>query len=263
MILSRDLAKAVEGLALTITGYKIGKRGQSGLCDCIGLIMGAMMQLGHKAYPLHSTNYFARKEMDTLEELDSFSGSLQPGMLLYKAYEDSSDLNERYRSGGRYFTGDLLDYYHVGVVTAVEPLEITHCTSVAGGIKRDASLAGWTHAGRLTGVTYSGDSTEPAGISAVVAAANGKPVRMRAAPDDDGETLLKLPVGEAVTVLADAQGWSKIRTAAGKIGYMMSEFLTSGQHVPTGSMVNIRLERDVAEAALAALETALKGGGDA
>lgn len=262
MILSSDLAKAVEGLALTITGYKIGKRGQSGLCDCIGLIMGAMMQLGHKAYPMHSTNYFARKEMDSLEAI----GDVMPeqGLLVYKALEDSGELHARYSDPNeRYYTGDLLDYYHVGVVTAVDPLEITHCTSVAGGIKRDASLAGWTHAGRLTGVTYSGDSTEPAGISAVVAAANGKPVRMRAAPDDDGETLLKLPVGEAVTVLADAQGWSKIRTAAGKIGYMMSEFLTSGQPAPTGSMVTIRLERDAAEAAMAALEQALKGGGDA
>lgn len=262
MILSRDLAKAVEGLALTITGYKIGKRGQSGLCDCIGLIMGAMMQLGHKAYPMHSTNYFARKEMDSLEAI----GDVMPeqGLLVYKAREDGGELHARYSDPNeRYYTGDLLDYYHVGVVTAVDPLEITHCTSVAGGIKRDASLAGWTHAGRLTGVTYSGDSTEPAGISAVVAAANGKPVRMRAAPDDDGETLLKLPVGEAVTVLADAQGWARIRTAAGKIGYMMSEFLSAGQTVPTGSMVTIRLERDVAEAAMAALEQALKGGGDA
>ncbi|MBO7276149.1 MAG: hypothetical protein J6V15_07250, partial [Clostridia bacterium] len=67
MIFAKDLAKAVEGLALTITGYKTGKIGQSGMCDCIGLIIGAMMQLGHGSYPMKSTNYFARKEMDSLE----------------------------------------------------------------------------------------------------------------------------------------------------------------------------------------------------
>lgn len=263
MILANDLAKAVEGLALTITGYKTGKIGKSGLCDCIGLIIGAMMQLGHGSYPMRSTNYFARKEMDSLETIGDVTP--EPGLLVYKAREDGGELHGRYSTPGeRYYTGDLLDYYHVGVVTAVEPLEITHCTSVAGGIKRDASLAGWTHAGRLNGVVYTTDtSAEVTGISAVVAAANGKPVRMRAVPDDDGDTLAKLPVGESVTVLADAQGWAKIRTAAGKIGYMMSEFLTSGQPAPTGSMVTIRLERDAAEAAMAALGQALKGGGDA
>lgn len=51
---------------------------------------------------------------------------------------------------------DQRDYYHVGVVTSISPLEITHCTSVAGGIKKDSSLGAWGYAGELDIVDYSG-----------------------------------------------------------------------------------------------------------
>lgn len=40
-----------------------------------------------------------------------------------------------------------MDYYHVGVVTRLSPFEITHCTSVDGGIKRDTKLGKWGYAG--------------------------------------------------------------------------------------------------------------------
>ena len=39
---AKEFANEVQELALTITGYQTGKSGQNGLCDCIGLIMGAM-----------------------------------------------------------------------------------------------------------------------------------------------------------------------------------------------------------------------------
>ncbi len=35
-------------------------------------------------------------------------------------------LPSRYQSGGTHFNRDLLDYYHVGVVAAVQPLKIIH-----------------------------------------------------------------------------------------------------------------------------------------
>lgn len=51
------------------------------------------------------------------------------GEIVYKARKpgDSSyNLPDRYKANG----GDLLDYYHVGVVTKVRPLEITHCSTM-------------------------------------------------------------------------------------------------------------------------------------
>ena len=67
------------------------------------------------------------------------------GELVYKARRPSDsgyDLHGRYLQGGRYWTGDTLDYYHVGIVTGVSPLEITHCTSTNGvdGITTDRRL---------------------------------------------------------------------------------------------------------------------------
>lgn len=225
MIVSKDFAREVEALALTVTGYQIGKSGQQGLCDCIGLIMGAMSRLGHGSYPMHSTNYFARFEMRNLREL---SEPLQIGQIVYKAREDASQLNDRYRSGGRYYTGDLLDYYHVGVVTDVNPLEITHCTQTGSinGIKRDSTVKGWTHVGELNGVEYAAASSgeETMSKTAYVTASNGKPVRLRKRPDTSAETITKIPVGTVVTVNEQAESWSQI-TADGKTGYMMSEFL--------------------------------------
>lgn len=215
MTTSTDFAHDVDELAQTITGYKNGKSGQAGQCDCIGLVMGAL----GKSFPMHSTNYFARKEMASLAPI----GELTTGMLVYKARD--GDINERYQLGGRYYTGDLLDYYHVGVVTSADPLEITHCTDVAGGIKRDTSTRGWTHAGWLKGITHGEQSEVIPMKTAYVKSTNGLPVRLRKKPDKGAETLAKVNVGTVVDVLEQAEEWATVALPDGKRGYMMSEFL--------------------------------------
>ena len=94
---SKEFAREVEALALTVTGYQTGKSGQNGLCDCVGLIMGAMTTLGRGSYPMHSTNYFARYQMDSLRVL-SGAELLSVGQLVYKANNDQNDLNDRYKA---------------------------------------------------------------------------------------------------------------------------------------------------------------------
>ena len=81
------------------------------------------------------------------------------GEIVFKARnpgDSSYSLPDRYKSGGANCTGDLRDYYHVGVVTRVHPLEITHCsTSVDGkSIHRDTVLGRWKFGGRLKGINY-------------------------------------------------------------------------------------------------------------
>ena len=204
-----------------------------GTCDCIGLVMGAMYALGHSEYPMHSSNYFARCEVDNLQRVDAMEDELQPGMLLFKARSDgnpSYDLHERYKPGGRYYkNGDLLDYYHVGVVTSTEPLVITHCTETGliNGIARDYTLDGWTHVGTVDDMEYEdqwGDAPAPVHDIAIVYSEDGNPVRMRKAPTTDSETLIKVPKGAQVEGVETADGWSTILWN-GKRGYMMSEFL--------------------------------------
>lgn len=211
---------AVRQIARSRPAYREGGTGADGTCDCIGLIMGAMYACGREKYDLHSSNYFARYQTDALAEL-SGEDQLQPGMIVYKARSSTDRLNARYQPGGRYFTGDLLDYYHAGVITAAAPLVITHCTSAEGvdGITADDSIRGWTHCGWIKGIET---GEERAADTAVVTAASGSTVNLRSRPN--GPLAARIPVGTVVTVREQADGWAHV-AAGGLTGYMMEAFL--------------------------------------
>ena len=236
---AKEFAREVEALALTVTGYQNGKSGQNGLCDCIGLIMGAMARLGRSAYPMHSTNYFARYQMNNLQPLQN-SQELQEGHLVYKARSDTRDLNERYQPGGRYYReGDLLDYYHVGVVTDAGVFEITHCTQDGSisGIKRDTSTKGWTHFGELMEVDYVSDKNagnikeETMSKTAYVSVPAGtSTANLRTRPDKSAPLIKRVSGGTVVDVLEQADGWAKIEAPDGNTGYMMLDFLKFFQY---------------------------------
>lgn len=215
---------AVNQIATENPTYELGGSGENGTCDCVGLIMGAAKRVSGAKYPLHSSNYFARWEMATLESTEDVA--LVPCMLVYKARADSGDLNARYKDGGKYYNGDFLDYYHVGIVTSVNPLRITHCTSGNGinGITHDSSLKGWTHAGKMIGIDYE-EVIPMEDKIAFVHSADGNPVKLRPSPSTDKPYLAKIAIGTQVTVTEEAQGWSHVITPYG-IGYMMSQFLT-------------------------------------
>lgn len=239
MITSTDFVRQVKAIAATNPTYRTGGRGVDGTCDCIGLIMGAMYRLGASKYPMHSTNYFARYETEAKQPLKG-EWQLQPGMIVYKDREDNGQLNERYKPGGRYYTGDLLDYYHVGVVASINPLEITHCTQTnnINGMARDTSVRGWTQCGWVKGVTPTEPTEEGesdmAGYQATVTAANGQPVKVRSSPNTKSEAnvLTKLPVGTVVDVLEEGESdgvlWATV-TSGPLRGYMMSKFLKAAQ----------------------------------
>lgn len=137
--------------------YVNGGDGTGGECDCIGLIIGAIRLKGGSWTGTHGSNYAARYEMNSFSEIPSVD-SLRYGDIVYKHYKPS---DSGYALPSRYDDHeDQNDYYHVGVVTSVDPLEITHCTTVSGGIKRDSSLGAWSHFGRLSKIEYGADETE-------------------------------------------------------------------------------------------------------
>lgn len=256
-----DFVARVQEIAARNPTYRTGGDGSDGTCDCIGLVMGA---LGRK-YPMHSTNYFARYEvyMDTLAADDE----LDPGALVFKSRSATNpryDLNDRYKQGGRYFTGDLLDYYHVGVVTRVYPLEITHCTSTGSinGIARDNTLDGWTHAGTVAGLDYDEETEDEASMSTLmeVYAENGKPVNLRQRPDVNSPKVGEVSVGTEVEVVEQAAGWATIRLYGARY-YMMDKFLVPVGDEPDdvqstdGQTVAVTLPLSAAQA----LYEALKG----
>lgn len=225
-----EFLEGVQRIAASNPAYRTGGDGSDGTCDCIGLIMGA---LGGK-FDMHSTNWFARYQTFGLEAINHDRYEPEFGDILYKTRTPSNpkyDLHERYVTG-RYATGDLTDYYHVGVVTNTAPLEITHCTSTGNvnGIAYDNTVDTWTHVGILKNVDYdeshADDGTNAEHGLAVVYSENGDPVRMRSKPTTDGgyNTVVKVPPGAPVEILEQAGEWATVRWN-GQRGYMMSKYL--------------------------------------
>lgn len=219
----------VKKIAQRELRYKTGGTGKDGACDCIGLIMGAMYELGHKKYDLHSTNYFARYQ--TMEMVTLRKGTpIYPGMILYKARDNQDNLHGRYLPGGRYYTGDVLDYYHVGVVVRAKPLEIIECTeygSVTGIVKSDA-IGGWDYGGKLRGVLYDGyeenEKEEGETMSVLYMArvnTQKDPLTLRATPD--GREIGKIPKEAEVEVLSEGT-WARVRYGE-MLGYAASRYL--------------------------------------
>lgn len=256
---SSTFLAGVRRIADSRPSYRTGGKGMDGTCDCIGLIIGAV----GKKYDMHSTNYFARYQMRMLDSLLDES-QLHEGSIVYKSKRDTAELNARYQSGGRYYTGDMLDYYHVGVVTGIDPLEITHCTSTnnVNGIAYDNSIRAWSHFGDLLDVEYTEEEISMEIYTAIVTARSGSTVRMRSRPDTDAPSVAKVPIGQTVQVLESASGWSKVDWN-GQRGYMMVEFLqkqgNNGENTMqnTEDTVTITLPREAAKALLAVLEGAV------
>lgn len=230
MIGVSGFAKRIETIAARNLTYRTGGMGKDGTCDCIGLIMGAMYELGHKAYDMHSTNYFARYQTLELKKVDK--KGLFIGQLLYRARTNQDRLNDRYLPGGRYYTGDLLDYYHVAVVTSVKPMRIIECTEygdVTGIVIHDV-FKNWDYGGRLRGVLYDEEDTggvyEETEEEAVVLyrariATQTDPLTLRATAS--GRKIGEIPKGETVEVLAGGE-WSRVRWGEA-LGYVSSEYL--------------------------------------
>ena len=209
--------------------YRTGGVGKDGTCDCIGLVMGAMYELGHKKYDMHSTNYFARYQMATLKKANE--KDLHAGQVLFRARADDGRLNARYKSGGRYYTGDLLDYYHAAVVTRINPLEIIECTEYdnISGIVVRTNFKNWQYVGELKDVLYDGheneERTEMAVSYKAIVTTEKDPLCVREWPVA-GIVLGKVPKGGTVEVLAEAgDGWPKIRYEK-LVGYVSDQYLT-------------------------------------
>lgn len=245
--------------------YKLGTDGSRGTCDCIGLVIGAFRRSGERWPGTHGSNWSARNFMASLLS----PAPIELGSLVYK-YRDPGDpgydLPDTYRGHP-----DQRDYYHVGVITSIIPLRITHCTGGAtNGIKIDTTLNagrknGWRCGGRVAGVDYDNkeEPMEPL-ETAIVTAASGKSVRMRASPSIQSIAKANVPIGATVDVLQKAGDWWEIRYG-GKTGWMLASFLggavTADEDEPAAApsdMVTITIDRALAEIFAAALAESIR-----
>ena len=207
--------------------------GSDGYCDCIGLVIGAIRRCGLKWTGIHGSNWAARKEAVNLRPVKSIS-DLELGDVVLKGCQPSTKgyaLPARYKKGGQYYNGDLTDYYHAGVVTKLNPLNITHMSSK---MTVDTKLGKWNYAMRVKPLVnagaYAAESTPTinpipvSGSQAKVTAPSGGTVNMRRTPTLKGALITRIPLGTIVNIIQPGEEWCKISYGA-KTGYMMAQFL--------------------------------------
>lgn len=232
MISLNTFLVSVQKNAARVHSYQSGHDGSDGTCDCIGLPIGAVRLAGEKWPWTHGSNYTVRNRMKTLREVFS-ADDLHVGELVYKSREPGEsdyDLPSAYKGHP-----DQRDYYHVGVVTGVSPLEITHCTKSgdASGIFRDSKVGKWRWAGELDLVDYTDAEDDATPIyEATVNAPSGKTVRLRREPSLNANVLAAVPLGARVGVMGwYDDDWSRVQYN-GQRGYMMTKYLTQLDYVP-------------------------------
>lgn len=243
----------LEGIASIYAeqpSYQLGHDGSDGTCDCIGMPRGASKRKGVTDIKNFSgTNMAARKTIKDLTPLKS-TGELQLGEVVLKtrdANDPSYPLPDRYRKGHSDYNSKWgeTNFTHIGTVTGVNPLEITHMTSPKP--KKDTKLGNWKYRGKLPWVNYGGEpgpgpEPEP-GEWAYVYAENGKPVKMRAKPSTSCNSYWEVPVGSQVKILEKGTDWHHIQWA-GQDGYMMKQFLiTGGTDLYTVTIPNLPKEQ--------------------
>lgn len=228
--------KYVEGVESIYTekpNYQLGHDGSDGSCDCIGMCRGGLKRAGAtEVKGLRGTNNAVRHTLQNVDKIDSEDQLMLGDVVLKTRDKDDKTmpLPDQYRKGGSDYSekwGET-NFTHIGTVTNIQPLEITHMTSPTA--KKDTSLKGWSYFGELPWLEYeSAPEPDPDPDfhveTATVFSENGNPVKMRSKPSTSCRLYWVVPAGSSVIVDEIGETWCKI-TWNGKTGYMMTRFLS-------------------------------------
>lgn len=219
------LARVVE-ICAEGPGYELGHSGSDHLCDCIGLVIGAIRRAGGQWHGTHGSNYAARNEVKQLQRIQH-SGTLIPGELVFKSREPGE---KGYSLPARY-KGDLRDYYHVGVVVSATPLRIYHMTSPKPQV--DTRLGKWAWHGWPKKIAKEGEI--PMGETYQAIVIGGGALNMRKEPSRSAQLIQQIPDGATVTVTSVGSDgkWALIEYR-GSTGYVMMEYLNKN-----GEMIQV------------------------
>ena len=229
--------KLVEEYKKTIGKYTYEQR------DCITSITEILLAYGGR-HDLNGSNYYARNEIKNLRPLTDKS-QLYDGCAVLKTIlpgESGYNLPSRYKNHI-----DLIDYNHIGIGTSKG--EIYDSTRTADG--RDGpglstapiNSRSWDRIGDFEDVDYSDQGIQspvetPTEVtnsigSYTVTAPSGDTVNLRAQMNTTSIVYEYVKIGSTVEVIQRYAAWSKVRTAAGNIGYIMNKFLMPVGDSPT------------------------------
>lgn len=238
-----SVEKYIEGVESIYTEkptYKVGHDGSDGECDCIGMCRGGLKRGGATGVKnMGGTNTAARKAIGGLTEISS-TAQLQLGDVVLKVRDpDDPDmpLPDKFRKGGTDYDpvwGET-NFTHIGTVTGVAPLEITHMTSPTA--KKDTKIGSWKYFGILPWVDSDVPAPEPQpepvepSNKATVFFHSGSTVNMRKYPNIGAALVERVPIGEEVEVIQYGADWTKIKWRYWT-GYMQTRFLVFDGDVP-------------------------------
>ena len=215
MITVERFLECVKQNADRIHGYEKGHDGSDGTCDCVGLIIGALRLAGIDYKGIHGSNYFERYCTAHTRSV----GDLKLGDLVYKAKnpgEDGYDLPDRYKNGS-----DLKDYYHIGVVMNLNPLNIWHCSG--GGMHYDTKIGKWNYCGECTYVEYEEKEPMNPPYIAKVNVSSGS-LNIRSGPGVEYAKIGSVPKDAEVTVVTHGEEWDFIKYERLQ-GYVSNRYL--------------------------------------
>lgn len=167
--------------------------------------------------------------MQTLDVIDGIN-SLSVGEIVYKRRfkgENGYSLPSAYKNHA-----DQTDYYHVGIVLSVNPLDIVHCTTGKDAkgnpvaILHDNKLGKWSMHGQLAVLADKDESKEGGAMYRVKIAGGNEdlPINFRAEKSTKSTLLAEIPQNTEVDWLGDADNWAKI-IYNGKTGYVLASFI--------------------------------------
>lgn len=243
MIPANDLIALFQRMYTEHWAYKWGSA-QTGCVDCAGAFVWAYRQFGQSIY--HGSNRIARVYVDALLPVSQ----ARPGMAAFKVRKPGHqyyDLRSEYKPGGKYYNGDVLDFYHIGLVDDDSDY-VLNAQSAKTGFVRSKITQNWAYVARLKAVEYAEETTMTRQVT-------GGGLNMRAAPSKSGRLITQIPDGSLVTVDEYGPAWCRVEWN-GKTGYVMTEYLDAPASAPAGPPANAdgQTAGQLLDTALAALE---------
>ncbi len=233
--------------------------------DCQAFVEKCLSDIGIDENLPGSNAWYRRMTwVGTPEECKKTFGAIPPGAFLFILKQDGKE-PEKYKLDG------IGNASHIGIYTGMSFVQLcevgnvdpythdfdfgdgainsssTHgcvCTSKFAG---KAISGGWNRVGLWDRLSYeiNADPGEMDGgeiMTAIVTAASGSSVKMRAKPSTSCRTYWDVPVGETVIVNSQDGEWSAI-SWAGKDGFMQTKYLSfDGSDAGTVTVSRAKLE---------------------